>query len=62
MMNAKRTTAVKRSWKIRVKRCKLKRAQLLLEKGGNEGFIKVMNLMNLNNQMKKIFRSLEHQP
>ena len=62
MMNATRTTAVKRSWKIKVKSWKLKRAQFLLEKRGNEGFIKVMNIISLNNQMKKIFDPLNTNP
>ena len=62
MMNATRTTAVKRSWKIKVKWWKLKRAQFLLEKRGNEGFIKVMNIISLNNQMKKIFDPLNTNP
>lgn len=60
MMNATRTTAVKRSWKI--KRWKLKRAQFLLEKRRNEGFIKVMNIISLNNQMKKNFDHLNTNP
>ena len=62
MMNATRTTAVKRSWKIKVKRWKLKRAQFLLEKRGNEGFIKAMNIISLNNQMKKNFDHLNTNP
>lgn len=62
MMNAKRTTAVKRSWKMKVKRWKLKGAQFLLEKRGDEGFIKVMNIISLNNQMKKSFDHLNTNP
>ena len=62
MMNATRTTAVKRSWKIKVKRWKLKRAQFLLEKRGNEGFIKAMNIISLSNQMKKNFDHLNTNP